>query len=139
MMTETQEIVRRWFDYLALGDAKAAFALFSNNIVFDIKGTTPVSGTYRGMEQLIEEFFTPWRKQIDGELVIHADELIGEGERIVVLARGEAKTIFGDSYNNEYVFVFTVRDGKIHEVTEYCDTALIETAAYGRQIISRDS
>lgn len=138
-MSETQETVQRWFDYLASGDAKAAFGLFSNDIVFDIKGTTPVSGTYRGMEQLIEGFFKPWRKQIDGDLLIHADELIGEGERIVVLARGEAKTVFGDDYNNEYVFVFTVRDGQIHEVTEYCDTALIETAAYGRQIVSSDS
>ena len=139
IMTETQKIVQQWFDHLAVGDAQAAFALFADDIVFDIKGTTPVSGVYKGLDQLISDFFTPWRKQIDGDLTVTADELIGEGERVVALAKGAAKTVFGTDYNNDYVFIFTVKGGQIAEVVEYCDTALIETAAYGRKIVEGDS
>ncbi len=40
---------------------------------------------------------------------------------------------------NEYAFIFTVKDGKITEVAEDLDTALVETAAYGRKIIEGDS
>ncbi len=138
-MTETQKIVQQWFDHIAVGDAQAAFALFSDDIVYDLKGTTPVSGVYRGLDQLVNEFFVPWRKQIDGDLVVKADELIGEGERVVALASGSAKTIFGKDYDNEYVFVFTVKDGKITKVAEYLDTALVETAAYGRKVVEGDS
>jgi ketosteroid isomerase-like protein len=136
-MTENQKIVQQWFDHIAAGDAEAAFALFSPDVVYDLKGTTPVSGVYRGLDQIVNDFFTPWRKQIDGSLVVTIEELIGEGERVVALGRGAAKTIFGLPYDNDYAFVFTVRGGRITSVEEYLDTALVETAAYGRRIVDR--
>lgn len=133
-MSETQKIVQQWFDCIAAGDAESAFALFASDIVYDLKGTTPVSGVYRGLDQIVNEFFVPWRKQIDGDLVVHISELIGEGERVVALGRGEAKTIHGLRYDNDYAFVFTVKDGLITAVEEFLDTALVETAAYGKTI-----
>ena len=137
-MSETQKIVQQWFDHIAAGDAEAAFALFDEDIVYDLKGTTPVSGVYRGLDQLVNEVFVPWRKQIDGPLVVHVTELIGEGERVVALGHGEAKTIFGLPYENDYAFVFTVKHGRITHVEEFLDTALVETAAYGRRIVDGD-
>lgn len=133
-MAEAKQVVQQWFDYIAAGDAQAAFALFADDIVYDLKGTTPVSGVYRGLEQIVNEFFVPWRKQIDGDLVVHVDELIAEGERVVALGHGSARTIHGHRYDNDYAFVFTVHDGRITHVAEYLDTALVETAAYGRQL-----
>lgn len=56
----------------------------------------------------------------------YAEEIIADGDRVVVLARGEVKTVRGEDYNNEYCFVFRMRDRKIVEVREYCDTALAE-------------
>ncbi len=135
-MSETQKIVQQWFDHIAAGDAAQAFALFADDIVYELKGTTPVSGTYRGLDQIVNDFFTPWRKQIDGDLVVHVDELIGEGERVVALGHGEAKTVHGLRYDNDYAFVFTVRNGRIHEVVEFLDTALVETAAYGKRLVA---
>lgn len=134
-MPSSREIVQQWFDLIARGEAQRAFALFSDDVVYDLKGTTPVSGRYRGLKSIVEDFFTPWRKQIDGEIVITVDELIGDGERVVALGRGKAKTIHGTAYDNDYAFVFRLRDGKITEVTEYLDTAMVETAAYGKKIV----
>jgi ketosteroid isomerase-like protein len=133
-MTDNQKIVQSWFDLIADGKAAEAFALFSEDIVYDLKGTTPVSGKYRGMDQIVNDFFTPWRKQLDGEMNLIVDELIGDGASVVALVRGEAKTIFDKRYDNEYAFVFRIKDGKITGVTEYLDTALVETAAYGKKI-----
>ena len=132
-MSDSRQIVQQWFDHIAEGDAEAAFALFADDIVYELKGTTPVSGIYRGLDQIVNDFFVPWRKQIDGDLVVDVDELISEGDRVVALGRGRAKTIFNQRYDNDYVFVFTVRDGLITSVSEYLDTALIETAAYGKR------
>ncbi|MBI2964547.1 MAG: nuclear transport factor 2 family protein [Deltaproteobacteria bacterium] len=134
-MASSREIVQRWFDLIAKGDAQAAFALFSDDVTYDLKGTTPVSGVYRGLKQIVEDFFTPWRKQIVGDIALTVDELIGDGDRVVALARGKAKTIHGLPYDNDYVFVFGLRDGKIREVIEYLDTALVETAAYGKKLV----
>jgi len=134
-MSGSREIVQTWFDLIAKGDAQGAFALFADDVTYDLKGTTPVSGVYRGLRQIVEDFFTPWRKQIVGDIVLTVDELIGDGDCVVALARGKAKTIHGLPYDNDYAFVFRLRDGKIKEVIEYLDTALVETAAYGKKLV----
>ena len=134
-MSSSRAIVQQWFDLIAKGEAQRAFALFSDDVVYDLKGTTPVSGRYRGLKSIVEDFFTPWRKQIDGDIVITVEELIGDGDRVVALGRGQAKTIYGTPYDNDYAFVFRLRDGKITEVIEYLDTAMVETAAYGKKIL----
>ena len=54
---------------------------------------------------------------------------------MVALGRGKAMTIHGLPYDNDYAFVFRVRNGKIVEVAEFLDTALVETAAYGRKLV----
>jgi ketosteroid isomerase-like protein len=135
-MSESQKVVQLWFDHISAGDADAAFALFAEDVVYDLKGSTPVSGVYRGLDEIVERFFVPWRKQIDGDLVVEIDELIGEGERVVALGRGVAKTIYGLPYNNDYAFAFTVKGGKITAVAEFLDTALVETAAYGKKLVA---
>jgi len=134
-MPSSRDIIRQWFDCIARGDAPAAFALFAPDVVYVLKGTTPVSGTYRGMKEIVDDFFAPWSKQVKGHITLVADDIIGEGERIVALARGTATTIHDLPYDNDYAFVFRVRDGKITEVIEYLDTALVETAAYGKKIV----
>ena len=134
-MRSSREIVQQWFDCIARGDAPAAFALFDPEVIYTLKGTTSVSGTYRGLQAIVDDFFTPWSRQIKGHIAIHVDELIGEGERIVALAHGTAITIHDLPYDNDYAFVFCVRGGKITEVIEYLDTALVETAAYGRKLV----
>jgi ketosteroid isomerase-like protein len=134
-MSASREIVQQWFDLITKGDAQAAFRLFTDDVVYHLKGTTPVSGVYRGLREIVEDFFTPWRKQIVGEIGLTLDELVGDGERVVALARGKAKTIYGLPYDNDYAFVFRLRDGKISEVVEYLDTALVETAAYGKKLV----
>ncbi|MFT4560533.1 MAG: ketosteroid isomerase-like protein [Gammaproteobacteria bacterium] len=134
-MSENQKIVQQWFDHISAGNAEAAFALFSDDIVYDLKGSTPVSGVFQGLDSIVNDFFVPWRKQIDGELTVHIDEIFGEGDKVVALGRGAAKTVFGLPYENDYAFVCTVRDGKICKIIEFLDTALVETAAYGRRLV----
>jgi ketosteroid isomerase-like protein len=132
---KSKAIVKAWFDKLATGDATGAFELFAPDTVYVLQGTTPVSGTYRGLPAILGDFFAPWRMRIDGDLTLALDELIGEGERVVALARGSAKTVTGARYDNQYCFVFTVRGGRITEVNEFLDTVLVETAAYGRKLV----
>lgn len=134
-MTDEKKTVQQWFDCIARNDGEGLFALFADEVVYDLKGTTPVSGRYRGKQSIAEDFFIPWRRQIDGDLIVTVEELIGEGERVVALGRGKAKTVFDVPYDNDYAFVFRVRQGKIVEVIEYLDTALVETAAYGRKLV----
>jgi uncharacterized protein len=53
---------------------------------------------------------------------ISALKLIAEGDEVVALFTLNAKLADGREYENDYVFYFAVRDGKIREVRENLDT-----------------
>ncbi|GAA5176373.1 hypothetical protein GCM10023321_84600 [Pseudonocardia eucalypti] len=46
-----------------------------------------------------------------------------DGERVTVEATMTATLANGNPYDNDYCFVFELRDGLIHRVREYVDTA----------------
>ena len=129
-----EAVVKEWFDRVSKGDGPGAMELFDADVEYVLRGTTPVSGTYRGLKSVVDDFLVPWRKQIDGEIVLDVHEIISQGDRVVVLSRGRAKTIFGHDYDNDYCFVFRVKEGRITHVDEYLDTALVETAAYDKKL-----
>ncbi len=55
-----------------------------------------------------------------------AEEIIADGDRVVVRARADARTVRGDAYPQAYCYVFRLAAGRVTEVIEYCDTALVE-------------
>jgi ketosteroid isomerase-like protein len=55
-----------------------------------------------------------------------ASLVLAEGDRVVVQARSRATTRRGDPYDQTYCFIFRVREGRLTEVVEHCDTALVE-------------
>ena len=55
-----------------------------------------------------------------------AFNFIAEGDIVVVEAKGDNVTRTGERYDNEYCMVWRVEDGRITQIKEYCDTALVE-------------
>lgn len=53
---------------------------------------------------------------------IEALKLIAEEDEVVALFTLKARLADGRDYENDYVFYFALRDGKIHEVRENLDT-----------------
>jgi uncharacterized protein len=54
-----------------------------------------------------------------------AERILADGEHVVIQCRGRVTTVSGKPYNNTYCWVIRMADGKMKELTEYCDTALI--------------
>ena len=123
---DNKRIVGPAFDGLARADPTAFIGAMADDIVWIIEGQSKMSGRFEGkaaienqlVPALFANFATPYRNV--------AEEIIADGDRVVVLARGEVKTVRGDDYNNSYCFVLRMRDGRIAEIREYCDTALAE-------------
>ncbi|KJY41271.1 ketosteroid isomerase [Streptomyces sp. NRRL B-1568] len=57
----------------------------------------------------------------DSTVTVHGFHV--DGERAVVEATMTATLANGNHYSNDYCFVFELRDGLIHRVREYVDTA----------------
>jgi len=65
---------------------------------------------------------------------IEVKGVYGDGDTVIVEQRFSAKLPSGKPYENDYCFVFKVRDGKIAEMREYMDTL-----SGFRQIFGEDS
>jgi len=128
---QNKQVVADFYKFLGDGDAEAALALLSDDIVWVCEGTTPVSGRYEGIKSLVEDFFGPVNEQREEGLSFNVLDLICEGDSVVALVEGFMTGKFGP-YNNLYCQIYRVRDGKIYESLEYLDTAMVETALFGR-------
>jgi ketosteroid isomerase-like protein len=117
-----KDTVQTYFDKLAAGDARGAFALFEENATYRLIGSTPFTS-----------------RLVDQKIDLVADELIAEGDTVVALAHSKAVALTGLPYENEYAIVFRVKGGRITSLTEYLDTALVETAIFGKKLLDEDA
>lgn len=112
------------------GDFDALAALHSDDVVFNLVGSTPVSGRWEGkaecfgplvadmvvgkLEPDTIQFSREWR-------IMCADE-----NRVVGLMRGGGMGKNGHEYIQTYCQIMTIKDGLIVKLHELFDTALVE-------------
>ena len=65
-----------------------------------------------------------FKSLIPGGLQLKVISAIGDGDKVAVECEGNATTSTGTTYDNKYVFVCTLREGKIVLVNEYFCTLL---------------
>jgi ketosteroid isomerase-like protein len=123
---DNKRIIAEVFDGLSRADGRAFFDAMADDIVWIIEGQCRFSRRYEGKAAIRNELSPALFANFATEYRNHADAIIAEDDRVVVLARGEVKTVRGEDYNNNYCFVLTMKDGKIVELREYMDTALAE-------------
>lgn len=126
----TKNVVKSFFSAGNSGDMDACFGLISDDIKWTSVGTTSLSGTYVGKEELMQKLLGPLFGQLKAGIHMRIIQLIAEGDQVVAYTSGTAETLDGRPYNNTYCWIVRVVDGKLAEVTEFGDTELI-TATFG--------
>lgn len=128
---DNKRIVRNNFEGLAKGNGAPLLESLADDVQWTIIGTSVLSRTFDGKQAVIEGLLVPFREAlVDGHIHIHVDNLVAEGDYVVVQGHGEAMTKRGVAYNNTYCWVYRFRDGRIAALTEYLDTELV-TRAFG--------
>ena len=84
------------------------------------------SRTFTGKDEITNGLFGYLRSLLTDRPRSLAFNFIAEGEYVVVEARGDNLTRSGERYDNEYCFVWRVQNGRITQIKEYCDSALVE-------------
>jgi uncharacterized protein len=121
-------LLRRVYEEISRGNPAVLMESLADDICWTIIGTTALSGTFNGKQEVAEKLAAPLRARLDGPLVFTFDDFIAEGDQVVMRARGRATAKSGKPYNNTYCIVARIVDGKITEMSDYVDTALIERA-----------
>ena len=124
---ENKKLLQDVFAAMAGGDSRPLIAALAEDVRWTLTGSTPFSRTYEGKAEVLAKLLGPLQAQIDGRLRLRALRVLGEGDTVVVEARGESVTKAGQPYNNAYCMVFRLEGGLVRELTEYMDTALVNT------------
>jgi hypothetical protein len=127
---ENKQLVLDFYEAGAKGDMDTCFSLLADDIVWTNIGTTKFSGRFEGKQALVAKLLDPLFSELKAGIASEIENLIAEGDIVVAQTAGRAETLDGKPYNNTYCQVMRIRDGKIAEVKEYLDTALID-AVFG--------
>ncbi len=127
---ENKSVVQRFYDASNRGDMDSCMDLISNDIKWTNIGSTSLSGTFRGKEELSRNLLGPLFGRLKEGIKTTVHRLIAEDNYVVAQTSGISETTDGSPYNNTYCWIIKICDGKFAEVTEYMDTELI-TSTFG--------
>lgn len=126
---ENVQIVKDAFAAIGRGDRQGLLALFAEDIEWVIPGEKwPLAGTHRGHAGLANLFKT--QSETMETSLLEPREFIAQGDRVLVLgfARGKIKAT-NRTWEDDWVFAITVRNGKLTHIREYIDTQALARAS----------
>ena len=130
-VAKNRRTIESWYDALASGDSSKMLGLQWEDVIYNIHGTTPVSGRFQGNDTLVREIFPKvfGRLQMDTfKFCTKCKIMCADDERVVAFMQADGYALNGVRYDQTYCHVFGFRDGKIGEFWEFFDSVLAESA-----------
>jgi uncharacterized protein len=127
---ENKELVRYLYAEVSKGNPGPLREHMAPDITWTIIGSTKLSGTFHGADEVTTKLFGGLRAALDGPIQFFFDRFIAEDDFVVMEAHGKAKTTDGRPYENRYCIIFRIVDGRLREVTDYVDTELVTSALF---------
>ena len=122
------QTVKDFFAAIGRGDKEGLRALVAEDIEWIIPGEDwPLAGTRHGHAGLADLLETASRTM---ETSTEPREFVAQGDRVLVVgfAKGKVKAT-NKTFEDDWIFAITVRDGKLTNIREYVDTQALARAA----------
>jgi ketosteroid isomerase-like protein len=126
---ENVQVVKDFFAALGSGDKQRLLALVAEDIEWIIPGEDwPLAGTRRGHAGLADLLETASKTL---ETSTEPREFVAQGDRVLVVgfARGKVKAT-NKTFEDDWIFAITVRDGRLTSIREYIDTQALARASH---------
>jgi ketosteroid isomerase-like protein len=117
MAHPTAELLQHGYDCFAKGDIPTALGLLANDISWHVPGRSPLSGDYKGHEEVLG-FFAKSMELSGGTLQIDINDILCEGERAAVLCTVSAERN-GEFWSSPEIHMWRVVNGKAVEFREF--------------------
>jgi ketosteroid isomerase-like protein len=109
--TSNETLIRSGYDAFARGDVEAVLSIFDPNILWHVPGRGPLSGDYRGPNEVLG-FFQRFMDLSKGTFRICVDDVLANEEKVVVLCTESAER-GTNSWSSRQVHVWTVENGRV--------------------------
>jgi uncharacterized protein len=123
-------VVKQYFARFTDGSGKDPYENFAPEATWWMAGgraarsSKRFAGFWNGMEE-VREMSKNVKSVFRNVEAVEIKGITAEGDRVAVELEARVYTRAGELYNNQYHYLFEVRDGKIRAVREYFDTALV--------------
>ena len=124
-------MVAAFFDAMNSGDVDFIVNAYASDGCLQTMGNTLISGVF-SRDQIAARaggIFDVFPEGLKFELL----SMIAEGEKVAVEATSKGKHISGQTYSNNYHFLFEFRKGKLMRLKEYLDTERVTDILCGGQ------
>lgn len=123
-MQNNKLVVEQFLKALGSGDGETIATLISEDVAAICTGTSVLSAT-RHYDDIVGT--VGMLKQVtQNGIAFKILEMTAEADRVSCEAEGTSTLVNGVPYNNQYHFLFYIRDGKIYKIKEYIDTKLAD-------------
>jgi len=123
------QVVKEFFAAMGRSDKQGLLALTSEDIEWIIPGEDwPLAGTHRGHAGLAD-LLQKASEKMETSVMEHR-EYVAQGDRVLVVgfAKGKIKAT-NRTWEDDWVFAITVRNGKLTNIREYIDTQALARAS----------
>jgi ketosteroid isomerase-like protein len=124
-------IVTHFFDALNRGDVAFIVDAYAADGCVQTMGNTLISGVF-SREQVAASAGGIFEVFPNG-LTFTILNMVGEGDKVAVEATSVGEHISGQTYSNEYHFLFEFQSGKLIRLKEYMDTERVTDVLCGGQ------
>jgi ketosteroid isomerase-like protein len=123
-----------FFDKVNSADPYTAQDLLHPDFTFMYMSQLPISNVNYNRDT----FFTVWLPTVGSlvpkGIVFETVGTIADDHGVALIMTGDAEGINGE-YDNAYVFIFKMEDGKIHSIEEYNSDLLTATRLYSNKLV----
>ena len=120
-MERNKSIIKNKFQQWA--DKKGNFFdLLDKNVEWIVAGRAPFSGIYYGKKNFMDQAVIPITKKLKTPIQPEFVSLTTEKDIVWLHWKGKAITITGESYQNQYAWMLTMKNDRIIKVTAFLDT-----------------
>lgn len=128
---ENKQFVETFFDSMNSGDIDTMVNCYHNDGYLWTKGHTLISGKYtkEQVQAAAGAIYEAFPEGISFDIL----HMTAEGDRVAVEATSAGMHASGRLYENEYHFLFHIRDGKLLALKEYMDTERVTDVLCGGQ------
>jgi ketosteroid isomerase-like protein len=130
--SEPTTIAREFIDALNAGDAEALDRLFADDVKWTFPGDFEFSGTHEGKAAVFERFLGPAGALFEPPSTppIELHNVVAHDGVAAVEYTARMRSAIAKDYENHYVLMLDVADGRIKHVREYNDTSHLRDACY---------
>jgi len=124
--TANKQLMQDLLGRAATGDRTSYLAAIADDVTMTVTGQYSWSQTFRGKEAVLRDLYGHLATLLaEGRRTIPL-RFIAEDDHVVVEGKGDMRTKAGAPYNNDYCLIYRLREGRIVEIREYCDSVLTE-------------